>query len=191
MLLRSERDLLWLRKKVGYPTGKVVRRIDWLENGWRSLWNPKVKAFTSRSVDGSTVNDTITAASFMGPYAGIIDHLGETLDHFDRIAKVAKYMMPSFDPQCEGFDPKRYWRGPVWAVVNNRVGLGLREIGEIDRAERIRRDTATLCEQSEFYEYFDPMTGEGLGGKVFTWTSSVYLDWAADRASVTKALQEG
>ena len=190
MLLRSERDLLWLQLKVGDDGVEATKaRIQQLEQGWRSLWNPRVKAFTSRSVGGEVVNDMITACSFMGPYAGVIDHLGDTLDHFDRIAKVARYMMPSFDPMGAGFDSKRYWRGPVWAVVNNRIGLGLREIGEIDRAERVRRDTAVLCETAEFFEYFEPLTGEGLGGKLFTWTASVYLDWAADRAHVAQALR--
>ena len=189
MLLRSERDLVWLQGQLGMDISATRTRAERLEEGWRSLWNPTVKAFTSRSMFDGSVRNTITAASFMGPYAGIIDHLGETLDHFDRIGKIAKFMIPSFDPQSSGFDPKRYWRGPVWAVMNNRIGVGLREIGELDRAERIRRDTAKLCETATFFEYFNPLDGEGLGGKTFTWTASVYLDWAAERADVAQALE--
>ena len=117
----------------------------------------------------------------------MLDHLGETLDHFDRIASQVEYMIPSFDPNSEGFDPQRYWRGPVWHVINNRIGLGLQEIGELDRSERVRRDTARLTEKSGFSEYFDPLTGEGLGGKSFTWTASVYLDWACDQSAVPTA----
>ena len=188
MLLRSERDLIWAQGQLGQDISASRARADRLEEGWKSLWNPKVKAYTSRSLFDGSPRDTITAASFMGPYAGVIEHLGETLDHFDRIAKIAEYMIPSFDPETPGFDAKRYWRGPVWCVVNNRIGVGLREIGELDRAERIRRDTARLCETSNFFEYFDPLTGDGLGGKLFTWTASVYLDWAADRDAVAKVL---
>ena len=190
MLLRSERDLIWLQSQVGLDFAATRQRIDRLEDGWRSLWNPAVRAFTSRSMgrDGRP-NDTITAASFLGPYAGVIDHLGETLDHFDRITRLVNYMMPSFDPQCHGFDSQRYWRGPVWAVVNNRIGVGLREIGEVDRAERVRRDTARICEKAGFFEYFDPISGRGLGGRAFTWTASVYLDWAVDRGALEQAMK--
>ena len=189
MLLRSERDLIWLQTQVGLDFTATRARIDRLEDGWRSLWNPKVHAFTSRSMSDGRPNDTITAASFLGPYAGVIDHLGETLDHFDRIAQLVDFMMPSFDPQCNGFDSQRYWRGPVWAVVNNRIGVGLREIGEVDRAERVRRDTARLCENADFFEYFDPISGQGLGGKSFTWTASVYLDWAVDRGTLEQVMK--
>jgi hypothetical protein len=187
MLLRSERDLVWLQAQTGQDISATKARIKRLEEGWRSLWNSRVKGFTSRNLSTGELTDAVSAASFLGPYAGMLDHLGETLDHFDRIASQVEYMIPSFDPGSEGFDPQRYWRGPVWHVINNRIGLGLREIGELDRSERVRRDTARLTEKSGFSEYFDPLTGEGLGGKSFTWTASVYLDWACDQAAVPTA----
>ncbi|MAW52521.1 MAG: hypothetical protein CME01_06810 [Geminicoccus sp.] len=188
MLLRSERDLVWLQGQTGQDTAATKARIQRLEEGWRSLWNPRVKSFTSRNMSTGAFIDEVSAASFLGPYAGMVDHLGETLDHFDRFARSVDFMIPSFDPASEGFDPQRYWRGPIWHVINNRIGLGLQEIGELDRSERVRRDTARLTEKSGFSEYFDPLTGEGLGGKLFTWTASVYLDWACDGEQVAAAV---
>jgi alpha,alpha-trehalase len=70
----------------------------------------------------------------------------------------------------------------VWHVINNRIGLGFSEVGEHERAERIRKDSEDLIAQSSFYEYFNPITGDGLGGKDFTWTASVYLDWVMQEA---------
>ena len=123
-----------------------------------------VRAFTSRSMSDGRPNDTITAASFLGPYAGVIDHLGETLDHFDRIAQLVDFMMPSFDPQCNGFDSQRYWRGPVWAVVNNRIGVGLREIGEVDRCAAIRRGfVKTLISLNTLTPSVVKVWGDSLG----------------------------
>ncbi|MGV6838959.1 MAG: MGH1-like glycoside hydrolase domain-containing protein [Planktomarina sp.] len=177
-LLRSERDLLAMRTARGLPTDETQKRIQRLEAGWRSLYNPKVQAFTSRNAITGEVANGITAASFLGPYAGIDDHLDHTLDHFDRIAKAATYMVPSYDPEAPGFDPGRYWRGPVWHVVNCSVGRGLEDIGELDRAARIASDTLKITEKSGFSEYFNPLTGKGLGGKTFSWTASVVLDWA-------------
>jgi len=178
MLLAAERDVLAMQSQLELPTDKTTKRIAKLEDGWRSLWNPRAQAFVSRDVATGWVSEAVTAAAFLGPYAGMNDHLGPMMDHFDRIGQQVQFMLPSFDPDCEGFDPARYWRGPVWFVVNNRVSLGLKSVGETKRAERIRRDTKALAETAGFYEYFNPLTGEGLGGKSFTWTASVYLDWA-------------
>jgi alpha,alpha-trehalase len=40
-----------------------------------------------------------------------------------------------------------------------------------------------LPDRSGFYEYFDPMTGEGLGGPDFTWTAAIYLTLGGGRAA--------
>jgi hypothetical protein len=34
-----------------------------------------------------------------------------------------------------------------------------------------------LIRRGGFAEYFDPTTGEGLGGGSFTWTAAVALAW--------------
>ncbi|NND01141.1 MAG: hypothetical protein HKN85_13250 [Gammaproteobacteria bacterium] len=57
------------------------------------------------------------------------------------------------------------------------IGLGLLERGEADWAERISGDTKRLIEKSGFYEYFSPLTGEGLGGDYFSWTAAIDLFW--------------
>ena len=37
-----------------------------------------------------------------------------------------------------------------------------------------------LIEKSGFYEYFDPISGDGHGGRNFTWTAAIYLIWSLD-----------
>ena len=180
ILLAAERDLQAFLTRLNMPTAATQRRIATLETGWRSLWNPKAQAFVSRDLETGWQSDAITSASFLGPYAGMDDHLGATLDHFDRIAGKVRFLMPSFDPDHRGFDPARYWRGPVWFVLNNRIGLGLARVGETTRAQRLRRDTAALARRAGFYEYFNPLDGAGLGGTSFTWTAAVYLAWAQE-----------
>jgi len=34
--------------------------------------------------------------------------------------------------------------------------------------------------RSGFREYFDPLTGDGLGGEVFSWAAATALAWAFD-----------
>lgn len=182
-LVRANRDLLaMLDKYLPEDTASIERlqnHVKTLEQGWENLWNPTVNAYTAYDPVEQRHVDSVSAASFLASYAGIHHdaHHGPLMDQFDRIGKIAKFMVPSFDPEHADFDAKRYWRGPVWHVVNYCIGVGMSEIGDHDRAERIRSDSAKLVEQSGFYEYFNPLTGDGLGGKDFTWTASVYLDW--------------
>jgi glycogen debranching enzyme len=83
--------------------------------------------------------------------------------------------LPSTAPSSPAFEPKRYWRGPVWAVVNWLVAEGLRANDLEDMAQRLERGTVAAIERVGFCEYFDPTTGEGLGGDTFSWTAAAYL----------------
>ena len=102
------------------------------------------------------------------------------MDLLGAFAEHVTYMVPSFDPRSSHFDHQRYWRGPVWAMVNWMIAKGLAEHGEDAWAARIRTDTARLIGTSGFAEYFSPVTGEGLGGGTFSWTSAIWLAWNLD-----------
>jgi glycogen debranching enzyme len=83
--------------------------------------------------------------------------------------------LPSSAPFSPAFDPKRYWRGPVWAIVNWLIADGLRLNGSERLARQIEQATVRAIERAGFREYFDPITGEGLGGDMFSWTAAAYL----------------
>lgn len=87
------------------------------------------------------------------------------------------YLVPSHDPAAQGFDAKRYWRGPVWLIVNRMIADGLAHGGEGALAQRIRTDSLRLIERGGFAEYYDPLTGEGCGGETFTWTAAMVLEF--------------
>ncbi len=187
-LLRSSRDLLALLQK-HQPDNQaalstVQQHIESLDRGWKNLWNDKVNAYTCYDpVEQKHIN-SLSSASFLSCFAGVYEEgrHEKLMGEFDRISNKVKFMVPSFDPDHADFDAKRYWRGPVWHVINDSIGRGFAEHGETERAERIRADSEALIAQSTFFEYFDPITGEGLGGKDFTWTASVYLDWVMQGA---------
>jgi glycogen debranching enzyme len=69
----------------------------------------------------------------------------------------------------------RYWRGPIWAVVNWMIADGLDWAGHAPLAARVRRDTVGLIANAGFSEYFDPTDGHGIGGADFSWTAAIYL----------------
>ena len=87
-----------------------------------------------------------------------------------------------FDPQDARFDGLRYWRGPVWGIMNMMAGTGMAEAGMAAEAARIRADTVALIDRNGFAEYFDPRDGTPAGGGTFTWTAAIWLGWASPSA---------
>ena len=92
------------------------------------------------------------------------------------IAKSCEYLVPSHDPTTPDFDGLRYWRGPVWLIVNYMIADGLKNAGQLPAALRIMRDSVGLIEKSGFAEYYDPYSAEPCGGGQFTWTAAMVIE---------------
>ena len=181
ILLRANRDLLALAHALGRDeaANEIRRDIARAEDGLSWLWDERVGAYCSRDVISGESTGIVTSASFLSFYAGVRNEARDRrlLAHLDRIAGRTQYLVPSLDPAHPGFDSIRYWRGPVWAVINYLVGSGLSAAGHTQWAEKVRSDTYQLIEQAGLYEYFCPMTGKGVGGDDFSWTAAIWLHW--------------
>jgi hypothetical protein len=184
ILQRANRDLLRLAEALGEARAadELKERIEKADRGIASLWNEEVGAYCSRDIISGESSGKITSASFLSFYAGIREQRRDRrlLEHLERIASRVKYLLPSLDPDDPAFDSLRYWRGPVWAVINFLVGSGLSSSGHTQWGERIRTDTRALIGNGGMYEYFCPVTGRGVGGDDFSWTAAIWLHWARD-----------
>lgn len=90
---------------------------------------------------------------------------------------VAEYdTIASVDEKESDFKPLDYWRGPVWINTSWSISYGLLRYGYTDRAERIKQGALRLVAEHGFREYFNPTTGEGLGGQNFSWTAAAVID---------------
>lgn len=191
ILLRANRDLLILAERLGFQRERVEIQgwIARLERGVASLWNEEIQAFTTRNLRSGVRGNGVSSATFLAPFAGITEprFLAPLNAHFDRIADRVHYTVPSYDPDHEGFEHMRYWRGPVWAVVNYMIARGFSETGDAMRGERVRSDTARLIRKSGFAEYFSPIDGAGAGGRSFSWTAAVWLAWVSPNHAVEAA----
>jgi glycogen debranching enzyme len=82
----------------------------------------------------------------------------------------------SYDRTAPDFDRLRYWRGPVWINMNWLLWRGLRAHGRAALAEGLRTSLLDLIDSAGCFEYFDPVTGAGIGTPEFSWTAALALD---------------
>ena len=73
------------------------------------------------------------------------------------------------------FEPERYWRGPVWLIVDWLVAEGLDSAGLREPAQAVR-DTILALAGSGLHEYYDPRSGAPLGAGGFSFSAAVVLD---------------
>ncbi|WP_193141385.1 hypothetical protein [Meridianimarinicoccus sp. MJW13] len=176
ILLRAHRDLIALGQELGEDVSEITGWADALEAAVPSIWNPDLGAYDARDIRTGTWANNLSSAAYLFLYAGIENPQMDA--QMQRTWDAVTYGIPSSDPEATHFDPRRYWRGPMWPVVNSLIAVGLKDSSRDADEARLRRETATLIKKSGFYEYFDPVDGTPCGGSNFTWTAAIWLTWA-------------
>ncbi len=179
ILLRACRDLEWFGELLEKDVSEVQSWIKTLETGSDTLWNGSLGCYDARDTRTNKWANSVSNASFLCWYAGIDKPKMRPLLQ-DVLASV-KYGVPSLNIKDERFDGLRYWRGPVWAIMNMMIGKGLLEFGHKEGKD-VLSATRHLIRDHGFGEYFDPRDGTPAGGKSFTWTAAVWLSWASPSA---------
>jgi len=90
------------------------------------------------------------------------------------------FPIPNTPTDSPEYSPMDYWRGNVWPCLNWLICHGLRRYGYQDLADELASRSFALLQQSGFWEYYHPDTGEGLGGRSFSW-AAVMLDMVISR----------
>jgi len=178
-LLRAQRDLATLGVALGEDVSELNTAIQTLESGAATLWNDSINAFDSRDTKSGAWSGSVSNASFLCWYAGLDEKkMHKTLN---TVMSNVEYGIPSLDPGNPKFDGKRYWRGPVWGIMNMLIALGMDEMN-MSQGQELRHSTANLIAKHGFSEYFDPRDGSPAGGQSFTWTAAIWLGWASPNA---------
>ncbi|MCW5256030.1 neutral trehalase [Verminephrobacter aporrectodeae subsp. tuberculatae] len=143
-------------------------------NAVEALWSTRWSQYVSRDAITGELLDVPTSSGLLGAYAGFRHDLGPTVAAW--LAETP-YALPSTRSGFPGFEPLRYWRGPVWQHVNMLIADGLQRQGHAHLAQAIQACSAALFDASGFHEYYDPLTGRGLGGRAFSWAAATCLHW--------------
>lgn len=177
ILLRAERDLLVLAEHFGTPQERdaITSRIARKATVIAGLWDEPLRHYLSRDLLGGSLIPVRTSAGFLPLFAGLHDHADSLAERLDTWRRRGFGLVPSTDPDAENFEPQRYWRGPVWAVVNWMIARGLGEAGRDVIAEAVASDTRRLIGEAGFSEYFNPVDRAGIGGGTFSWTAAIDL----------------
>jgi alpha,alpha-trehalase len=179
-LLRADRDLRDLAADLGHS--ETALQIDgWIARSSAALARLRGDdgSFRSRDLRSRKLSPAVTSATFLPLYARAVDNnaAGVLAKLFEHWAEKVRFTVPSTDPEFAGFNPQRYWRGPVWLVMNFMIADGFAAYSFTDIAERIRADSAELLRHAGLREYFDPGNGDGLGGRDFSWSAAIALCW--------------
>ncbi len=83
------------------------------------------------------------------------------------------YAIPTVAVNERKFSAKGYWRGPMWMNINWMLHRGLTRYGLKAVAAELLEKTIAAVRKSGFREYYNPITGEGLGAKQFGWSTLV------------------
>jgi hypothetical protein len=140
-------------------------------------WDPGQGLYVDWDCVGGRRIARPTAAG-LAALAGGVARRDRALAAWSRYAALSSGLRPvcTVPPGDPAFDPRRYWRGPVWVSTNWLVGEGLELAGLPEDAAALRRETVELVRSGGFAEYFDPVDGSPRGSPAFSWSAALVLD---------------
>jgi len=165
-----------LRQELPEP---LVERMALTEQALEELWEPYTEQYYSRDFATHKLLKEPSIATLLPLYGGSISQ--------ERAAKLvtklendhvfgAAFPVPSVPLDTNWFNPVRYWQGPSWVNINWLIIDGLKRYGFDDHAAALRDSTLEMVSRSGFFEYFNPLTGAGLGAVNFSWTAALTID---------------
>lgn len=186
MLIKSNEALITLYRLIENSEEKIAQLSQWQEKAIaqfnHKLFNEKLGAYVHFNLRENQQIAHLTSSSFTPLFAGIPDdNRAEKMVNslMTNFGGKDHYLCASFNPKDEKFDPKKYWRGPIWINLNWIIYKGLLRYNFKDEAKRVKEDTIALIKCHGFHEYFDPrksITDANYGGNNFSWTAALLID---------------
>ena len=180
ILVRANTHLRQIAKSLHKELPKeLLTSMRRTEKALEELYDDYTKQYYSRDFITHRLLKIPTVATLLPLYAGSISK--------ERAAILVKYLedeqmfgsaypAPSVPINSDWFHPKLYWQGPTWVNINWLIIDGLKRYGYHEHAAAMTESTLEMVAKSGFYEYFDPLNGEGAGAANFSWTAALVID---------------
>lgn len=188
ILYRADEDLMALAREVGESADEIEGWMGRVRASFNErFWDEHAGLYFDYDVRSSAPIQVNTATTFLPLYAGLSDPrqarrlVEEHLVNPEEYAPnaIVRYRLTTTSRREPAWDGRRYWRGPVWIILNWLVADGLRRYGYYDLAEALVRDSMALVRCAGFREYYDPRDGAGLGSTDFSWSAALALEFMA------------
>lgn len=180
ILIRSDSDLAALADALGEHrlAGKARARVAKASAAFETLWSSSRGQYLCLDRVTGELVDSPSVGGLLPLFAGLggAERRQALADRIRDWRGKTRFGIASHDPSDPRFEGKRYWRGPCWLIVNAFIADGLFRAGLAADADAVNADSLALIATGGFAEYYDPLTGEGLGGGRFTWTAAMVAD---------------
>lgn len=195
ILYRADEDLLALGRELGEPTEEIVGWLKRMQAHFNTrFWDEERGLYVDYDVRAGAPIGINTALTFVPLYAGLAsqDQARRLIaEHWLNPAEyapdgVVRYRITTTSKSESAWEARRYWRGPVWIILNWLLAEGLRRYGFEALAEELRQDSIELVRRSGFWEYYDPRDGSGCGSPDFSWSAALALEFLAQPAAAGK-----
>lgn len=185
IMIRANSLLRDIAKTAGQQLPEELKaKMKQSEEALELMWDEQTTQYYSRNLVTHHQIKIPTLAVLLPLYSGAIskDRADKLVQHLTNKKEFgAKFPVPSTPLNSEWFHETGYWQGPTWINTNWLLIDGLKRYGYDELAEQVRESSLALVEQSGFYEYFSPITGEPAGIPNFSWTAALIIDLLASK----------
>ena len=178
MLLQSIYDIGTLAREIGEIEvanasetmfKKGIKALD-------SLWNDNLKQYVCFDRVAQKHVNNASIGGLIPVLTQIPRKRKQTIA--DKLCRLStRFGIPSQDPGSSQFERYRYWRGPIWLIINYMICDGLMDEDHHELSQKICETSIDLIKTSGFAEYYDPIDGTGCGGQSFSWTAAMVLEF--------------
>lgn len=185
ILFRADEDLRALAVEFDQPTDELDSWINKVQLNFNTrFWHEAAGLYYDYDVRSNEPIRVNTASTFLPLFAGLPSERQAQLlveEHLRNPSEYAanggvQHWVTTTAKTEPTWEPRRYWRGPVWIIMNWFILEGLSRYGYDDLVEVIRKDTLGLIEASGFREYYDAQDGSGCGSTDFSWSAALALE---------------